>query len=103
VHRRLTAAGHGPSVRQLAAAGAVVATLGAMFLLPGNPDPVPVPAPLLWDFRVLSMASHGLMWGALGVVFGTLGLRAARGAGDPVSSTAAAGADGAQAGREPVK
>lgn len=78
LHRRL--ADRPDPVRQLTAAGAVVATLAALFLLPGNPDSVPVPAPLLWDFRVLSLASHAVMWGALGVAFGVLGLRAAAGA-----------------------
>ena len=81
LHRRLARAGRSSAVCQLAAAAAVVATLGLMFLLPGNPDPVPVPAPLLWDFRVLSLASHVLLWAALGVTFGALGLRAARAAG----------------------
>ncbi|GAA2090377.1 CbtA family protein [Streptomyces albiaxialis] len=67
--------GFGAPARQLAAAGAIVGTLAALFLLPDNPDPVPVPAPLLWDFRVLSLASHALLWGALGATFGLLSLR----------------------------
>lgn len=83
-------------VRQLTATGTVIATLAVLFLLPGNPDEVPVPAPLLWDFRVLSLASHAVMWGALGVAFGVLGLRAAAGA-----RTAAD--PGAQVRAEPVK
>ncbi|UGY91590.1 CbtA family protein [Streptomyces gobiensis] len=75
LHRRLT--DRPAPVRQLTVAGTVIAILGVLFLLPGNPDPVPVPAPLLWDFRVLSLASHALLWGALGAAFGALGLRAA--------------------------
>ena len=75
---RLRDAGHGPPARQLAAAAAVLGTLGVLFLLPGNPDPVPVPAPLLWDFRVLSLASNLLLWATLGCVFGGLALRARR-------------------------
>ncbi|WP_414720485.1 CbtA family protein [Streptomyces sp.] len=81
LHRLL--AGRAAPVRHLAAAGALVATLAALFLLPGNPDPVPVDAQLLWDFRMLSLASHAVLWAALGVAFGWLGLRAARPRGTP--------------------
>ncbi|MDJ1133276.1 CbtA family protein [Streptomyces iconiensis] len=80
-------AGHGLPARQLTAAGVVVATLAALFLLPDNPDAVPVPAALLWDFRVLSLAAHVLLWTVLGTVFATLAARQARGEGvqrDPV-------------------
>ncbi|MBB6436962.1 CbtA family protein [Streptomyces candidus] len=55
------------------------ATLAVLFLLPGNPDEVPVPATLLWDFRVVSLGSHLLWWVVFAAVFGGLGLRAARG------------------------
>ncbi|WP_433547491.1 CbtA family protein [Streptomyces sp. CA-294286] len=54
------------------------ATLAVLFLLPGNPDEVPVPATLLWDFRVVSLGSHLLLWVVFAAVFGGLGLRAAR-------------------------
>ncbi len=63
-------------VRQVAAAGTAIAILAVLFALPGNPDEVPVSATLLWDFRVLSLASHALLWAVFGVVFGALGLRA---------------------------
>ncbi|MGK5529106.1 CbtA family protein [Streptomyces sp. URMC 129] len=56
-------------VRQFAVAGTLVATLAALFLLPGNPDPVEVPAELLWDFRLLSLTGHGLLWAGLAVAF----------------------------------
>ncbi|MDK1473758.1 CbtA family protein [Streptomyces sp. 549] len=75
LHLRL--ADRAQPVRHLAVAGAVAATGAVLFLLPGNPDPVPVPPELLWDFRVLSLLSHGLMWATLGAVFGVLGMRAA--------------------------
>ncbi|MEU5954021.1 CbtA family protein [Streptomyces sp. NPDC047525] len=65
-------------VRQMAAALTTVAVLAALFLLPDNPDPVPVDATLLWDFRVLSVASHALLWAVFAAVFGGLGLRAVR-------------------------
>ena len=70
--------GAGPAGRQLAAAGVVIATLAVLFLLPDNPDPVPVAATLLWDFRVLSLASHALLWAALGIAFALLPRRVAR-------------------------
>ncbi|OAH13386.1 CbtA family protein [Streptomyces jeddahensis] len=68
-------------VRHTAVALTVIAVLGAMFALPGNPDDVPVDATLLWNFRVLSLASHAVLWGVFGAVFGALGLRAATVAG----------------------
>ncbi|MFF9900365.1 CbtA family protein [Streptomyces longispororuber] len=66
-------------VRQLAAAGTAVAVLALLWTLPDNPDPVPVDATLLWDFRVLSLASHVVLWAVFAAVFGGLGLRAVRG------------------------
>jgi predicted cobalt transporter CbtA len=65
-------------VRQGAGAGVVIAGLAMLFLLPDNPDPIDVPAGLLWEFRILSAASSVLLWAGLGVAFGVLGLRAAR-------------------------
>ncbi|WP_274559007.1 CbtA family protein [Streptomyces spiramyceticus] len=64
-------------VRQIAVAITAVATLAVLFALPGNPDEVPVAATLLWDFRILSLASHALLWAVFAAVFGALGLRAA--------------------------
>jgi predicted cobalt transporter CbtA len=42
--------------------------------VPGTPDSVPsdVPAALLWDFRVASLAQLATMWLVLGLVFGVL-------------------------------
>ncbi|MCX5200984.1 CbtA family protein [Streptomyces sp. NBC_00237] len=76
------------------------ATLAVLFLLPGNPDEVPVPATLLWDFRVLSLGSQLLLWAVFAAVFGGLGLRAAAKAG--VNSPAAA-QDVAGASAAPVR
>ncbi|HEX6469029.1 MAG TPA: CbtA family protein [Streptosporangiaceae bacterium] len=70
-----------PPLRQAAAAGVVIAGLAALFLLPGDPDPVDVPATLLWDFRLLSAATSVLLWAGIGVAFGGLGLRARSAAG----------------------
>jgi hypothetical protein len=68
-----------PPVRQAAGAGIVIAGLALLFLLPDNPDPIDVPAGLLWDFRMLSAATSVLLWVGLGVAFGVLGLRASAG------------------------
>jgi hypothetical protein len=65
-----------PPVRQAAGAAVVIAGLAALFLLPDNPDPIDVPAPLLWDFRLLSAGTSALLWAGLGVAFGALALRA---------------------------
>jgi hypothetical protein len=64
-------------LRQGAVAGIGVAGLAVLFLLPNNPDPVEVPATLLWDFRLLAAATSLLLWTTLGAGFGLLGLRAA--------------------------
>lgn len=55
----------------------VVAVAGAvaiLLLVPGSPDAVPgdVPASVIWDFRLTSLAQLGTMWLGLGVVFGML-------------------------------
>jgi predicted cobalt transporter CbtA len=54
----------------LLGAAAVTALLAAM----PAPDPIPgdVPAALIWDFRMASLAQLAAMWGALGLVFGLL-------------------------------
>ncbi|CAM5339597.1 hypothetical protein GCM10010329_36650 [Streptomyces spiroverticillatus] len=81
-------AGRAEPLRQGAVFLTGAATLAVLFLLPGNPDEVPVPATLLWDFRVLSLGSQVLLWAVFAAVFGGLGLRAAAKAGvnSPVSS-----------------
>ncbi|EAP97022.1 hypothetical protein JNB_20468 [Janibacter sp. HTCC2649] len=57
----------------------VVAVVAVVTLLPGSPDAVPddVPAAVLWDFRVASLAQLAAMWVTLGTVFGLLMERAA--------------------------
>ncbi|MFD0414054.1 CbtA family protein [Streptomyces sp. NPDC127108] len=75
-------------VRQSAAAVTAVAVLALLWALPDNPDPVPVSATLLWDFRMLSLASHVLLWAVFAGVFGGLGLRALR-TKEPVTAGAA--------------
>ena len=74
----------------------VVAVIAVVAVLPSSPDAVPddVPAALLWEFRVASLAQLAAMWVTLGTVFGLLMERAAvaeRGAaaskGSPVSGS----------------
>lgn len=52
----------------------VVSTVAILALVPGPPGTVPpdVPATLLWDFRVASLAQLATMWLVLGLLFGTL-------------------------------
>ena len=65
-----------PHIRQLVAGGEYVAVITLAYLiLPGNPDPITIPADLLWSFRLMSAAGQALFWVALGVLFGLLTLR----------------------------
>jgi predicted cobalt transporter CbtA len=52
----------------------LVAVVLVLELLPGSPDSVPpdMPATLLWEFRLASLAQLGAQWLTLGVVFGLL-------------------------------
>src|SRR5215210_2158764 len=45
--------------------------------LPGSPDPVTVPATLVWRFRVASLAGTSAFWAVCGTVFGWLRVAAA--------------------------
>lgn len=58
-------------LQHLAAAlvfGGIVGT--GYLILPNNTDPIEVPATLLWNFRLLSVATQLLLWITLGVSFG---------------------------------
>jgi predicted cobalt transporter CbtA len=61
-----------------AVVGSTVITVLAYVVLlvvwPANPDPIPadVPAGLLWDFRLASLAELAAMWATLGLAFGLL-------------------------------
>lgn len=52
----------------------VVWLVAMLVLVPGSSDPVPadVPADLLWEFRLASLAQLAAMWLALGLGFGVL-------------------------------
>ena len=75
VHRALS----GRRLRPAQAVGvdvlvAVVGLVAVLVLLPPSPDPVPndVPADLLWDFRLASLAQLASMWATLGLALGLL-------------------------------
>lgn len=75
--RRLSAVE--PHVRHLAVGGGYLLVIAfAYSLLPGNPDPISIPAKLLWSFRIMSAAGQALLWVALGAGFGLLTIRAER-------------------------
>jgi predicted cobalt transporter CbtA len=61
----------------LAAAGYLILVAVAGFLLPPiNEVPDAFPAVVLWKFRVASIGAQLIMWGTLGVLFGSLTERA---------------------------
>ncbi|GAA2747037.1 CbtA family protein [Terrabacter aerolatus] len=73
--RRLALRGVVASTRWALDVAAVVVLLALVLLLvPGSPDQVPadVPADLVWDFRLASLAQLATMWLALGLAFGLL-------------------------------
>lgn len=66
------------SQRQLGVVGVLAATVALTFLLPDNTDEIVVPAQLVWEFRLLSLAAMVLLWGGLAATYGLLAERAAR-------------------------
>ena len=59
--------------RVLAVVAVVVLPLAAAFaLLPPPPDPITVPANLLWRFRLASLSGNLLLWAVLTLGFGAL-------------------------------
>lgn len=75
-----------PGMRALSATFVgIVATAVLFWALPDAADPIPadVPADLIWNFRVASLAQLGLMWLVLGAVFGYLESDRRRRAGAP--------------------
>ena len=64
------------SLRQLAVTGVLVATVALTFVLPDNTDSIAVPVGLIWQFRLLSLATLLLLWGGLSATFGLLSERA---------------------------
>jgi predicted cobalt transporter CbtA len=67
-----------PGRHAVTAVAFLVVVAGGYAVLPDNADAVPVPATLLWDFRIQSLATQLLLWAALAATFGLLTERAAR-------------------------
>jgi Probable cobalt transporter subunit (CbtA) len=66
-----------PHVRQLVGGGAYILVIAfAYVVLPGGPDAGPVPAQVVWSFRMMSAAGQALLWVAMGAGFGLLTIRA---------------------------
>lgn len=75
----LRSRGWAQSHRQSVTAMSAVLIIGlGYFVLPTPADKVSIPAKLLWDFRIQSLATQLLLWGGLSVGFGLLTERAAR-------------------------
>lgn len=78
---RLTAAGRVGGTRFAIVAAGYLAVITILYLVfPASPDPVELPANLIWHFRLDSLAGNALLWLVLGVVFGLLGDRRSRSA-----------------------
>jgi predicted cobalt transporter CbtA len=78
VARGLRERGTRSSLRQLAVVAVLVATVALTYVLPSNTDPIEAPVHLIWDFRLLSLATLVLLWGGLASTFGLLVERADR-------------------------
>ena len=50
--------------------GYLACVLGAYAIWPDNPDPVEVPADLIWQFRLAALGGAAALWTALAVAFG---------------------------------
>ncbi|MCW2543155.1 MAG: hypothetical protein JWM40_707 [Frankiales bacterium] len=74
--RQLKERGTRASIRQLVVVAVLVATIGVTFVLPDNTDQIAVPVTLIWDFRLLSIATLLLLWGGLSATYGLLEERA---------------------------
>jgi predicted cobalt transporter CbtA len=76
--RQTAAKGLRPSSRQLLVVAVLAATVALTFVLPDNTDPINAPVDLIWQFRLLSIATLALLWGGLSATFGLLEERAGR-------------------------
>jgi hypothetical protein len=75
IHDRLAARPWPPAYRTaLAVAVAAVGYAALLMTWPATPDPVPadIPAKLLWDFRLASVAELATLWTVFGLGFGLL-------------------------------
>ena len=87
--QRLTARGMIGAERFAIVGGAyLVAVTAAWLIFPANPDPIDVPANLIWHFRIDSLAGNALLWIVTGTVFGFLADRALAREAGPVADAA---------------
>lgn len=78
--RRLAERGVDTAARQVLVAAGYVAVVGAVYwLLPANPDPIAVPAEVIWSTRLTSAAGQALLWAGVGTGFGWLSQQAEHG------------------------
>jgi predicted cobalt transporter CbtA len=85
--RWLRGRGGRPAARRTAVVlfGAAAVTVLLVAMPAPDPIPVDVPAALIWDFRVASLAQLAVMWGVLGLTFGLLVDREEASAREPVA------------------
>lgn len=77
--RALAVRGWTPALRHTAVAIGGLAVVGAVYaVMPSTDDEIAIPAQLLWDFRVQSLATQLLLLGGIAAGFGVLSERAAR-------------------------
>lgn len=74
--RQLKERGTSASRRQLVVTAVLVVTVAITFVLPDNTDQIAVPVNLIWQFRLLSIATLALLWGGLSATYGLLEERA---------------------------
>ena len=56
-----------------AVAGSYLATVMIAWLVfPANPDPIEMPANLIWHFRIQSLSGNAILWVVIGTAFGYL-------------------------------
>ena len=68
---RLRADGWSEARRTVAVVAVVVVPMALAFaVLPGAPDPITVPAKLLWSFRLASLSGNILLWTVIALGFG---------------------------------
>jgi hypothetical protein len=76
--RRLATRGSEPHRRQLLAAAGYLAVVVTAFAALPAPEPVDLPADLLWSFRLASAGGQAILWAVAGGGLGLLTLRAER-------------------------
>ena len=67
----------GPARQTIVGAGTVVVAAILLIVLPDTGGDAPVPAELLWSFRLASIATQTVLYGGTALVFGLLAARSA--------------------------